>query len=192
MTQPGLYRTLSRATLVDQVMVCCGEVVTIVSCHPGHRQRLHPHREQEAGARAGGGHGLLPAGPGPASRPPSSPATRPPGSPEAAAGGREASGQHRPGHAAPGAATLPLMQSSSRPLCPGPEQAAAGVGPAAAGEPAGGPGPGRGEVRRGNVATAPNYHLQVHSRAHLGHGAVPHLLQRPDLPHGEAALPRAR
>ena len=43
-----------------------------------------------------------------------------------------------------------------------------------------------------NVASAPNYHLQVHSRAHLGHGAVPHLLQRPDLPHGEAALPRAR
>ena len=175
-------------------MVCCGEVVTIVSCHPGHRQCLHPHREQEAGARAGGGHGLLSAGPGSASRPPSwpAPATRPPGSPEAAAGGREASGQHRPGHAAPGAATLPLMQSSSRPLCPGPEQAAAGVGQSAAGEPAGGPGPGRGEVRRGNVASAPNHHLQVHSRAHLGHGAVPHLLQRSDLPHGEAALPRAR
>ena len=71
------------------------------------------------------------------------------------------------------------------------------MGPAAAGEPAGGdrhpgPGSGRGEVRRGDVASAPNYLLQVHSRAHLGHGAVPHLLHRPDLPHGEAALPRAR
>ena len=80
----------------------------MASYYPGHRQRLHADREQEAGARAGGGHGLLPADPGPASRPPScpGPATRPPGAPEAAAGGHEASGQHRPGHAAPGAATL--------------------------------------------------------------------------------------
>ena len=174
-------------------------MVTVASCYPGHRQRLHADREQEAGPRPGGGHGLLPADPGPASRPPScpGPATRPPGAPEAAAGGHEASGQHRPGHAAPGAATQRDSKVPSWPLCPGPEQAAAGVGPAAAGEPAGGgrhpgPGPGRGEVRRGNVASAPNYLLQVHSRAHLGHGAVPHLLQRPDLPHGEAALPSAR